>query len=524
MNFFDLGNFKDFLARAYSLRWFLLANFGLFILTRIVFYFIGYLPCFNPDTATYYRPIQNLLQGIYPSFGMATPVYPAVLGFFTLSLNSNFFILLFNSFLTLLASSLLIVKARQLVQGKLFIPLACVLILFFSSGTVLLEETTVGPASMFSSIIVFFFITLQSIVRSSLTLKNALFLSFLIFIAILTRPQGLFLLFFVGAVCAAFLIRKKYFPLLLVIGFNIGLYTSISMYNKITGNGLTPLPNRLYLLSETGKNIHTLKKPQGLPADIAHMVDSVNSTFSKDHDNIIQNSWNYSDLKEQFTIANFDKAWAFYGIMQTNPDGIKMLIKASSGGFNLKAKYMYFVFFSYFDIYTLKNTFFDNYFNYRYTVFCETKELTMFRSPDKAKLCLKDFSVFTDSSIPEDKRDGYCAELNDKRTALYKNPLFKICSFIDNVSYYLLNNIVWPVLFFLCLLFGVYLFFKTAPDKRSTLITATISPLIIFGNIAVFMASIMPNSRYTLATAVFLYLFVFELISLYLTKRKQLQH
>jgi hypothetical protein len=35
------------------------------------------------------------------------------------------------------------------------------------------------------------------------------------------------------------------------------------------------------------------------------------------------------------------------------------------------------------------------------------------------------------------------------------------------------------------------------------------------------MASIVPNSRYTLATAVFLYLFVFELISLYLKLREQ---
>ena len=524
MKFIDLGSFKDFLIRAVSLRWFLFANFCLFVLTRYVFYFIGYLPCFNPDTATYYRPVQNLLQGIYPSFGMATPVYPAVLGFFTLFLNNNFFILLFNSLLTLLASSALIISARQLVSGKLYIVLVCVLILFFNSGSVLLEETTIGPASMFSSIVVFIFITIHSILRNSATLKNTLFLSFLVFVAVLTRPQGVFLLFFICAVCVAFLILKRYKHLVLIVGFNIMLYAGFSLYNKATGSGLTPLPSNLYLHSKIGKNIHTLKKPQGLPADIAHIVDSVNSTFSKDHDNIIQNSWNYSKLKQQFTIANYDKAWAFYGLIQTNPKGVKMLTDASSGNYKLKAKYMYFVFFSYFDIYTEEHLFYDHYFNNRYSVFCETKELKMYQSPKQASFCLKDFSVFTDTSVSEQMRDNYCSELNTKRTAVFKNPLFKLCSYIDNVSYHLINNIVWPVLFFLCLLFGVYLFFKTAPDKRSTLITATISPLIIFGNIAVFMASIMPNSRYTLATAVFLYLFVFELISLYLTKRKELQH
>jgi hypothetical protein len=480
-----------------------------------------YLPCFNPDTATYYKPVENLLRGIYPSFGTTTPVYPALLSFFTLVANDNFYILLFNSLLTLLASTLLIVKARQLISGALFMPLACVLILFFNSGSLLLEETTIGPTSLFCSLTIFIFITIQSIIGSSLTIKNSLFLSFLIFVALQARPQGAFLLFFILACGVVFLLKKQYHPLLFLFAFNLMLFSGISLYNKATGSGFSALPSKLYLFTKIGNNIHNLKKPPGLPQEIAVVVDSVNASFSNDHDDIIKNSWNYNRLNSQFTISNFDKTWAFYSLIQTNEPGMKMLAQSSSGNYALRAKHSYFVFLKYFDIYTEKHFFFNDYFTNRSSVFCTTKELTMFSSPAFSALCLKDFSMFTDTSVYQAKKDSYCVDLNDKRAALFKNPLFKFSSFIDTVSYYLLNNIVWPILFFLSLFFFVYFFFNSGKSRRIALLPAIISPLLIFGNIAVFMASIVPNSRYTLATAVFLYLFVFELISLYLKLREQ---
>lgn len=489
----------------------IIINFVLFVLTRYVNYSSALLPGFTRDTLEYYTPVIQLNNGDLPLFDTRTAGYPLFLYFLGLFDLSNRSIFIVQSVLTLLAFSFLISQLRNQ-------PLLCIVLIFLCNSGVFIDyETYVMPMSVFASCIIFSLGIIYGIITDKNSGMGSLTgFAVLSFFIVLLRPQGLFivpvliLLFWV----VFFKKREKRKAYLFAL-INFTLYFSVALYNQSTTGSFTVLPSKFGLITKAGTNIFNLSYPENTDPKVAAIVDKINTSFTPEQKNIINNSWNYTSLKTVFTNKNYDLCWNFYSVADTNPQELKKVLDySSSGSVKMRVKIAYYTVIHYFNAGCNYSLFYANSFNNRSQILCNSAEFKNQGGKYESAIFAKEYAVLTDTTVSANIKDAACIYFKETFKNRSSSMLFKLAYVWDFATNRILFSYFWLVLFFISISIWFYTaIIKQGFTKKSDLLFSTIAAMYLFGNVAVLCISIFPTHWYIFSLSECLYLFIFVTLS-----------
>lgn len=489
----------------------LIINFAVFVFTRYINYSSALLPGFTRDTLGYYTPVIQLNNGDMPLFDTRTAGYPLFLYFLGLFNLSNHSIFIVQSVLTLLAFSFLISRVRRL-------PLLCIILIFLcNSGPFIDYETYVMPMSLFASCIIFSLGIIYDIISDENTGSRTLLgFALVSFFIVLLRPQGLFIipvLFFLFWI--VFFKKKQRRKAYVFALLNFSLYFFVALYNQSTTGTFTILPGKFGLITKAGANIFNLSYPENTDPKVAAIVDQINGSFTSEQKNIVNNSWNYNDLKTVFTNKNYDLCWNFYSVADTNPEELKKVLDhSSSGSVKMRVKIAYYTAIHYFNAGCNYSLVFANNFNNRSQNLCNPNEFKGLGGKYESAIVAKEYAVLTDTTISTNIKDAACLDFKETFKNRSSSMLFKLASVWDYLSNRILFSYFWLVFFFISICIWFYnAIILRGFTKRNDLLFSTIAAMYLFGNVAVLCISIFPTHWYIFSLSECLYLFIFVSLS-----------
>jgi len=494
-----LSSFRNFIARSHFYPLFA-SGFVLYFFFTRVSYFLYYheLPGFGMDSTGDYRELIRFLSGVLPVFNERQPGYTVFLYMCELPGLSTKGILAVQSITSLLMMCLAqMVVNRNIPQYRyaFFIPL----LLFYSSSQFLNYDTFIGPTFLFAD-----FILLAAVFMIAALFSNKkslyLFASFFILGVILIRQQGLFLVP-VWLVITFYLVLNRQFTnsLLFSAPLILGILLFFS-YNKHVYNyfGFSKVMTKL------GISVFYLDTLDTYSEGTSKIIAEINSHFSAEDRNILNESWSYPKLKKIITMENYDRVWAFYKVFYQNPGEFNRLAKNS---FSLKGylKFVYSNFIAFFDLTTQKFPFYyQNLFDRQFTL---TNLFDSTNTDKSYRIIFKEFYPYVhhekklSAGIIDGNKPSYASRMHEEV------PFIKVVYHYHRMYNTLFKNLSWIILYFLSFIFSIVLFLSAREIRRDVLIMAVLFAMPLLNNFVVTL-SIPPVERYVFPTEVFYYLYL----------------
>jgi hypothetical protein len=299
-----------------------------FVITKLTFFFYYPVWCTTSDIYSYSDPVISLTKHQWPVFDMRTPVYPMFLAatyFAGLSLDGVLLIQMFSTLVACLVSVYVIFKYKR----GFFLPFSIILLIFFSSGDVTAMDANVSPTSLFADLMLVFTVCFMAGIESQ---KKKYFIGASLLFAgiILLRPQGLFLIGIVLAVCIIYFVNYRSTNFLVAFLLPaIIIYAMLLAYNYATF-GMFKY-SKFDTMSKLGYIINTIDVSPDYPQALNDRIKDYQLTMGGNcRDVICSQGFNFQSLDTVYNNDRYSYCWAFLPIIKSNPEAVEKLI-ANSG-------------------------------------------------------------------------------------------------------------------------------------------------------------------------------------------------
>ena len=298
-----------------------------FLVTKITYFFYYPVWCTTCDIYSYSDPVIALVKHHLPVFDMRTPVYPMLLAFtyFTgFNLNAVLLLQMVISFLSCTIVVYIVFKYKK----WFFLPFSILLLLFYSSGDFTAMDTNLSPTVLFADLMLVFagcFIAaLQSNKRSHFIITSLLFAA-----VILLRPQGLFLIGLLLAVCIIYYVNYRSTKILLPLLMPAALvYILLLSYNYCTFGKFKY--SKFDTMSKLGYIINTIDVSPDYPDELNNRIKDYQQTIGGNcRDVICSPGFNFRALDTVYNNDRYSCCWAFLPFIKSNPDVVEKLIANS---------------------------------------------------------------------------------------------------------------------------------------------------------------------------------------------------
>lgn len=207
-----------------------------FAVTRLP-YFLKYpIVIFNIDDGGYFQIVDQINKGFAPHLSIRTIGYPFFIKAISFFSDNNYSVVASQHALTLLCCGFFIFVLFQAYRQHPFVPIAAAFALgaFATSGTHVINDSTIMPDSLFANLII---LALSLTIGGLVARRNGpLFLSSLAMgCAILVRPAGLFFIPVLLTILG-FALKNK-FPLRSILSLSLplaGILLATALYNRFT--------------------------------------------------------------------------------------------------------------------------------------------------------------------------------------------------------------------------------------------------------------------------------------------------
>lgn len=278
-----------------------------FFISRAIFYcFFNYM-YFTNDSPGYFSMVEQMNHGLFPNTEYRTLGYPLFLKLCYSIYNNNISVMLGQSLLTV-CSALFFIYCLFKIFNTRTVYFSIALSIFLCSYDVMCLETTYQTESVYINSL---FVCL-SFLLLSIKYKNNLYfilLSVSIWVVMIVRPAGLFLIPVLLLISLFFLVNKYAFKNIaaLILPFVI-LYFSICFYNKNKCGEFKFTTFGAFVIS--GAAMTYLERDEAYPEYINNHISRFKDSVLQKDINTVKNTWDLPRIQCTYS-KEYNNVWTF---------------------------------------------------------------------------------------------------------------------------------------------------------------------------------------------------------------------